>query len=83
MNAQQLKNAILQEAIEGRLVPQDPNDGCIFLNTGPHRRGHGDQKIDSDYHFIIIPHFTCCEVRDFAVLDERFILPCNWWCPAW
>lgn len=26
MYAQQLKNAILQEAIEGRLVPQDPND---------------------------------------------------------
>jgi len=26
MNAQQLKNAILQETIEGRLVPQDPND---------------------------------------------------------
>ena len=26
MNAQQLKNAILQEAIEGRLVPQDSND---------------------------------------------------------
>ncbi len=26
MNAHQLKNAILQEAIEGRLVPQDPND---------------------------------------------------------
>ena len=26
MNAQQLKNAILQEAIEGRLDPQDPND---------------------------------------------------------
>jgi type I restriction enzyme S subunit len=26
MNAQRLKNAILQEAIEGRLVPQDPND---------------------------------------------------------
>ena len=26
MNAQQLKNAILQEAITGRLVPQDPND---------------------------------------------------------
>jgi len=26
MNAQQLKNSILQEAIEGRLVPQDPNE---------------------------------------------------------
>ena len=26
MTAQQLKNAILQEAIEGRLIPQDPND---------------------------------------------------------
>ena len=26
MNAQQLKNSILQKAIEGRLVPQDPND---------------------------------------------------------
>lgn len=26
MTAQQLKNAILQEAIKGRLVPQDPND---------------------------------------------------------
>ena len=26
MNAQQLKNSILQEAIEGRLVQQDPND---------------------------------------------------------
>ena len=26
MNAQQLKNSILQEAIEGRLVAQDPND---------------------------------------------------------
>ncbi len=26
MTAQQLRNAILQEAIQGRLVPQDPND---------------------------------------------------------
>lgn len=26
MNAQHLRNSILQEAIEGRLVPQDPND---------------------------------------------------------
>ena len=26
MNARQLKNAILQQAIEGRLVPQNPDD---------------------------------------------------------
>jgi type I restriction enzyme S subunit len=26
MNYEQLKNSILQEAIEGRLVPQDPSD---------------------------------------------------------
>ena len=34
MNAQQLKNSILQEAIEGRLVPQDPSDepASVLLN---------------------------------------------------
>ena len=34
MNAQQLKNSILQEAIEGRLVPRDPNDepASVLLN---------------------------------------------------
>ena len=31
MNAQQLRNSILQEAIEGRLVPQDPNDEPVSV----------------------------------------------------
>ena len=31
MNAQQLKNSILQEAIMGRLVPQDPNDEPVSV----------------------------------------------------
>ena len=29
MTAAQLRNSILQEAISGRLVPQDPNDGSV------------------------------------------------------
>ena len=34
MNAQQLRNSILQEAIEGHLVPQDPTDepASVLLN---------------------------------------------------
>lgn len=38
MNAQQLKNAILQEAIEGRLVPQDPNDEPASVLLGRIRK---------------------------------------------
>ena len=44
MNATQLKNSILQEAIEGRLVPQDPNDKTSGTGTSYMMDGHCSQK---------------------------------------
>ena len=65
MNAQQLKNAILQEAIEGRLVPQDPNDG-IF---NPANNYITPKKISNfdDYLFDIPESWKWCKM--FQVSD--------------
>lgn len=60
MNAQQLKNAILQEAIEGRLVPQDPNDGIV----NPANNYITPKKISNfdDYLFDIPESWKWCKM---------------------
>ena len=45
MNAQQLKNSILQEAIQGRLVPQDASH-CHHQQTALYGSGLQDGKTD-------------------------------------
>ena len=72
MNAQQLKNAILQEAIEGRLVPQDPNDepASVLL-----------ERIRKEKERLVKEKEIVLSKPEKAVKESGeipFVLPANW-----
>ena len=72
MNAQQLKNSILQEAIEGRLVPQDPNDepASVLLE----RIREEKRRLVKEKKIILSKPEKACKIKD----DGEFELPKNW-----
>jgi len=92
MNAQQLKNAILQEAIEGRLVPQDPNDepASVLLarirkekerlvKEGKMRKDKNESRIyrAEDGHWM--EHFEDKKLKDVCIDGEiPFEIPNGW-----
>ena len=72
MNAQQLKNAILQEAIEGRLVPQDPNDEPASALLARIRK-EKEQLVKEKKIVLSKPEKAIKESGEVP-----FILPANW-----
>ena len=75
MNAQQLKNSILQEAIEGRLVPQDPNDEPASLLLDKIRKEKAKLVKEGK--------LKKKDLEEFPVSDDEipFEIPENWkWC---
>ena len=95
MTGQQLKNSILQEAIEGRLVPQDPNDepASVLLERirAEKARLVKEKKIKKDKNESRIyrtedghwmEHFEDKSREDICIDEEiPFELPSGWeWC---
>lgn len=95
MTGQQLKNSILQEAIEGRLVPQDPNDepASVLLERirAEKARLVKEKKIKKDKNESRIyrtedghwmEHFEDKSREDVCIDEEiPFDLPSGWeWC---
>ena len=95
MTGQQLKNSILQEAIEGRLVPQDPNDepASVLLERirAEKARLVKEKKIKKDKNESRIyrtgdghwmEHFEDKNREDVCIDEEiPFDLPNGWeWC---
>ena len=95
MTGQQLKNSILQEAIEGRLVPQDPNDepASVLLERIRTEKARlvKEKKIKKDKnesriyrtddgHWI--EHFEDKNREDICIDEEiPFDVPSGWeWC---
>lgn len=72
MNAQQLKNSILQEAIEGRLVPQDPNDepASVLLE----RIRKEKKRLVKEQKITLSKPEKACVIKE----DGEFPLPQNW-----
>ena len=72
MNAQQLKNSILQEAIEGRLVPQDPNDEPASVLLDKIRKEKA--KLVKEKKITLSKPEKACIIKE----DGEFSLPQNW-----
>lgn len=72
MNAQQLKNSILQEAIEGRLVPQDPNDepASVLLDKIRAER----KRLVKEKNISLSKPEKACIIKE----KGEFSLPQNW-----
>ena len=97
MNAQQLKNSILQEAIEGRLVPQDPNDEPASVLLEKIRKEKAklvkEKKIKADKNESHIyrtedghwmEHFEDKKREDVCIDDEiPFNIPQGWEWVRW
>ena len=97
MNAQQLKNSILQEAIEGRLVPQDPNDEPASVLLDKIRKEKAklvkEKKIKADKNESRIyrtedghwmEHFDDKKREDLCIDDEiPFNIPKGWEWVRW
>jgi len=72
MNAQQLRNSILQEAIEGRLVSQDPNDEptSVLLE----RIRDEKKRLVKEKKITLSKPEKACVIKK----DGEFPLPQNW-----
>lgn len=95
MTAKQLTDSILQLAIQGKLVPQDPNDepASVLLERirEEKRRLVKGKKIKADKnesHIYLsddghwMEHFVNKKIEDICIDDEiPFNVPCGWgWC---
>lgn len=72
MNATQLKNSILQEAIEGRLVPQDPNDEPASVLLDKIRKEKA--KLVKEKKITLSKPEKACLIKE----DGEYPLPQNW-----
>ncbi len=90
MNAQQLKNSILQMAVQGKLVPQDPNDEPASVLLGRIRAEkeklikEGKIKKEKNPSYIFrgednLPYEKVGKVEPVCIADEvPFEIPDSW-----
>ena len=95
MNGKQLKNSILQWAIQGKLVPQDPNDepASVLLERirAEKKRLIKEGKIKKDKNESIIfrgednSHYEMFADGTVKCIDDEipFEIPANWQWERW